>query len=210
MLWAAALMLSPLLVNAQQATPGAAGASLDVPLIDKSGKEVGTATFSEGADGVTVSVHVEGLEPGDHGWHLHAMGVCESSGLEPFATAGPHWNPTGEMHGAPDAMHHHAGDFGNFTAGDDGVGEADITTKDFTLAAGPTSVSDEDGTAIIIHVGKDDLVSQPAGNSGARYACGVVAKPKAMPAQELSAAKPARAASTGSNSLAPIPRAFRP
>ena len=64
------------------------------------------------------------------------MGVCESSGLEPFATAGPHWNPTGEMHGAPDAMHHHAGDFGNFTAGDDGVGEADITTKDSTLAAG--------------------------------------------------------------------------
>ena len=159
---------------------------------------------------MTVSIHIEGLKPGEHGWHLHAMGVCEPSGLDPFTTAGPHWNPTGETHGAPDAMSHHAGDFGNFTAGDDGVGEAEITGKDFTLGAGPTSVFDEDGTAIIIHVGKDDLVSQPAGNSGARYACGVVAKPKAMPAQELSAAQPAKGASVEVNILAPIPRAFRP
>ena len=209
-LWAAALGIAPLLVNAQEATPGAGGASVDVSLVDTTGQEVGIATFSEGADGVAVSIHIEGLEPGDHGWHLHAMGVCEPSGLEPFATAGPHWNPAGKMHGAPDAPQHHAGDFGNFTAADDGSGDATITTQDFTLGTGPTSVFDEDGTAIIIHAGKDDLVTQPAGNSGARYACGVVARPKAMPAQELSSMIPARDASMAAIQPVSVPRSWRP
>jgi superoxide dismutase, Cu-Zn family len=199
-LWIAALVAVPLVASGQDATPGPAGAPLQVPLVDKSGADVGTATFSEGPDGVTLSIHVEGLEPGEHGWHLHAMGVCEGSGLEPFGSAGPHWNPTNMRHGAPDTTPHHAGDFGNFTAGEDGVGEAEITTRDYTLGEGPTSVFDEDGTALIIHAGRDDLVSQPAGNSGARYACGVVARPKQMPAQELSAMTPANDTSAAAKS----------
>ena len=49
LLWVVALVVTPILVDAQEATPGPAGAPLDVPLIDTSGAEVGTATFSEGA-----------------------------------------------------------------------------------------------------------------------------------------------------------------
>lgn len=160
------------------ATPtGGAGVSLDVPLIDAAGDAVGLATFTEGDDGVTIHVLVEGLTPGEHGWHLHEIGDCDGSTAEPFSSAGGHWNPTGMEHGAPDSDPHHVGDFGNFEATADGMAEATITTTDFTLGEGPTSVFDEDGTAIILHAGRDDLTTQPSGDSGARFACGVVAEP---------------------------------
>ena len=170
-------------VSAQDATPVAAGVALDVPLIDASGAAVGLATFSEGSDGVTLTLLVEGLSPGEHGWHLHEMGVCEPvGGAEPFADAGGHWNPTAMAHGGPADAEHHAGDFGNFTADENGLAETEVTTTDFTLGEGPTSVFDEDGTAFIVHEGMDDLTTQPSGDSGSRFACGVVAEPMTMPA----------------------------
>jgi Cu-Zn family superoxide dismutase len=163
---------------AQRATPVETPmAALDVPLIDASGDAVGLATFTEDADGVTVHLLMEGLSPGEHGWHLHEFGVCEPDGAEPFSSAGGHWNPTTQPHGAPDAAEHHLGDFGNLVASADGLAEVEITTRDFTLEAGPTSIFDEDGTSIVVHEGRDDLTTQPSGNSGPRFACGVVAEP---------------------------------
>lgn len=165
-------------IAAQQATPMAAAlATLDVPLIDAAGDAVGLATFSENADGVTVRLLIEGLSPGEHGWHLHEFGVCDPGGAEPFSSAGEHWNPTAQPHGGPDATEHHVGDFGNLVASADGLAETEITTTDFTFEAGPTSVFDEDGTSIVVHEGRDDLTTQPSGNSDPRYACGVVAEP---------------------------------
>lgn len=165
-------------VTSSMATPLAeTGESIDVPLVDAAGDAVGLATFTEGVDGVSIHVLVEGLTPGEHGWHLHEVGDCDGSTAEPFSSAGGHWNPTNMDHGAPDAEPHHAGDFGNFEATADGMAEATITSRDFTLGDGPTSVFDEDGTAIILHAGRDDLTTQPSGDSGARFACGVVAEP---------------------------------
>lgn len=160
----------------QEATP-VAMAALEVPLIDAEGNAVGLAIFSEFGDEVMVQVLMEGLTPGPHGWHLHETGICDPEGEEPFSSAGGHWNPTDMPHGGPDSPERHVGDFGNFMATDDGLGEVVITTSDFTLGEGPTSVFDDDGTAIIIHAGEDDLTSQPSGDSGARFACGVVAEP---------------------------------
>ena len=163
---------------AQGATPMATPATaLDVPLIDASGNAVGLATFTENADGVTVHLLIQGLSPGEHGWHLHEFGVCDPGGDEPFSSAGGHWNPSGQPHGAPDAADHHVGDFGNLVASADGLADVEITSTDFTFEAGPTSVFDEDGTSIVVHEGRDDLTTQPSGNSGPRYACGVVAEP---------------------------------
>jgi Cu-Zn family superoxide dismutase len=166
------------MATAQDATPVATpGVPLEVPLVDAEGNAVGLATFTEDDAGVTIVALMEGLTAGEHGWHLHEFGICDPAGDEPFASAGGHWNPTDQEHGAPDAPSHHVGDFGNFTATADGLAEAEITTPDYTLGEGPTSVFDEDGTAIIIHAGMDDLTSQPSGNSGPRFACGVVAEP---------------------------------
>jgi Cu-Zn family superoxide dismutase len=35
---------------------------------------------------------------------------------------------------------------------------------------------DKDGSAIVIHEGADDYVSDPAGHAGDRIACGVITK----------------------------------
>jgi Cu-Zn family superoxide dismutase len=175
---AAAQRATPM-AAAQQATPIATptAVALDVPLIDANGDAVGLATFTENADGVTVHLLVQGLSPGEHGWHLHEFGVCDPNSDEPFSSAGGHWNPTAQPHGAPDADEHHVGDFGNLVASADGLADVEITTADFTFEAGQTSVFDEDGTAIVVHEGPDDLGTQPSGDSGPRYACGVVAEP---------------------------------
>ena len=111
-----------------------AGMTMDIPLVDAAGDAVGLATFTEGDDGVTILVLVEGLTPGAHGWHLHEFGNCDGATDEPFSSAGGHWNPTDMEHGAPDAESHHAGDFGNFEATADGMAEATITTQISRLA----------------------------------------------------------------------------
>jgi Cu-Zn family superoxide dismutase len=43
-----------------------------------------------------------------------------------------------------------------------------------TLSAGDLGVFDANGSSIVIHADRDDFVSQPAGASGARVACGVL------------------------------------
>lgn len=178
-------LLAPIAL-AQDATPTMGSpeahmaAPIEVPLADKDGKAVGLATFTEDGDEVTLHILVEGLTPGMHGWHLHETGVCDGAGDEPFSSAGGHWNPTDMEHGAPDAASHHAGDFGNFEATADGMADVTFMSSDFTmLGDGPTSVNDADGTAIIIHAGEDDLTTQPSGDSGARFACGVITAPMA-------------------------------
>ncbi len=156
--------------------------------MDATGSAVGAATFTEEAvPALSITLHVEGLAPGDHGIHIHAVGLCEPDGEQPFVSAGPHYNPTGGAHnGPPDSVELeqeggnptvHGGDLGNLTVGADGVGELEISTTRFTMSSGSRSVFDADGSAIVIHAAPDDLASQPSGASGGRVACGVVAPP---------------------------------
>jgi Cu-Zn family superoxide dismutase len=48
-----------------------------------------------------------------------------------------------------------------------------------TLSEGPTTLLDEDGSALVIHADPDDYESQPAGNAGSRVACAVVSRAQA-------------------------------
>ncbi len=137
------------------------------------GEVVGTANFWEDAGGVRILAQVQGIPPGTHGIHLHAVGKCDPP---EFTTAGGHFNPGNRKHGLRSPEGPHAGDLPNLQVAADGKGRMEYVTKLVTLAAGPTSLFDADGTAVVVHAGADDEVSDPAGNSGGRIACGVLTK----------------------------------
>lgn len=128
----------------------------------------GTVSFTEADGMVRIAAHVEGVEPGAHGLHVHQTGDCSAAD---FTSAGGHFNPAGVPHGGPDDAERHAGDLGNIEVGEDGVGHLELSSEQLTVAAGDFSVV---GRAVILHEGTDDLVSQPTGAAGGRLACGVV------------------------------------
>jgi Cu-Zn family superoxide dismutase len=130
----------------------------------------GTATFEQDGDQVTLTLEVSGATPGKHGAHIHQTGDCSASDA---SSAGGHWNPTSRPHGTPDAAHH-LGDLGNIEIGQDGKGTLKLSKAEWKIGDG--SANDVVGKALIIHAGEDDLVTDPAGNSGSRVACGVIAK----------------------------------
>jgi Cu-Zn family superoxide dismutase len=134
-------------------------------IVDPSGDAVGFVHLTEDAEGrVHVNVKVAGLAPGLHGIHVHGVGACGPD----FNAAGSHHNPLGRPHGD------HAGDLPNLIVNEDGQGHLNATVESFTLSAGPISVFDTDGSAIIVHALTDDFVTQPTGASGGRVACGVI------------------------------------
>lgn len=134
----------------------------------------GRVEFIDTDGAVEVRYNLAGL-PGDGplGFHVHENGSCaaDSSGTAGGA-AGGHLNPLASPHGGPaDApTARHAGDLGNVVPS--GGGQAVGVLRDSVLAfSGPTSFV---GKAVIVHRNADDLVSQPAGDAGARIGCGVV------------------------------------
>lgn len=125
---------------------------------------------------VHVSLRLQGLPPGVHGIHFHAAGNCDSSPTPTFGSAGGHFNPMARRHGLNNPSGPHAGDAPNFTVGPNGIGTVDFITERVTLSEGPLGLFDADGSSLVVHAGADDQLSDPAGNSGARIACGVVKK----------------------------------
>ena len=109
-----------------------------------------------------------GLQPGQHGFHIHEFGDC--SDVAKAASAGGHFNPTNHQHGAPDASDRHEGDLGNIEADAQGKAHVDITDKVLKLSGNESII----GHAVIVHEKADDLKTQPTGDAGGRLACGVI------------------------------------
>jgi len=161
------------LYNASSQAQGASQAASAVtkavavvhPLGDNTVK--GVVTFTQQAGGVEIVAEITGLEPGEHGFHIHEFGDCT---MADGTCAGGHFNPTGAPHGGPDDEERHAGDFGNLKA--DSSGKATYKRVDKMIQLnGPHSII---GRAVIVHAGRDDLKSQPSGDAGARIGCGVI------------------------------------
>lgn len=142
---------------------------LSVTLSPKSDSNIeGTINFTETNGKVSMVGTVTGLEEGKHAIHIHEKADCSAND---GSSAGGHWNPTGQPHGAwGDEAGYHKGDIGNITANANGRATVTKTTDEWCIGCGDTT-KDILGKAIIVHIGEDDLKSQPSGAAGARIGC---------------------------------------
>jgi Cu-Zn family superoxide dismutase len=155
------------------ATPGLGQSAAHADIINAQGQKVGTAEIRPSGGGIRIDINVSQLPPGIHGIHIHNVGKCEGPA---FTSAGPHFNPTSKKHGKDNPAGPHAGDMPNLKVNADGGGKASLFDPNATLGEGPNSILHEGGTSLVIHADADDYKTDPAGNSGARIACGVIEK----------------------------------
>ncbi len=135
-------------------------------------KANGVILLTTGPEGMNMNVDMKNVSKGVHGIHIHEKGDCSAPDA---SSAGGHFNPVSKAHGAPEIVDSHAGDLGNVTADKNkkvafkGLAKPASALKDFDW-------TQFEGKAVILHVNKDDLTSQPVGNAGGRIACGVLTK----------------------------------
>jgi Cu-Zn family superoxide dismutase len=145
-------------------------------LHDTEGTEVGAITLRQTEDqGVWLDAKFDKLPPGVHAFHIHETGKCEGN----FESAGAHYAPGdvpgGHKHGVLAEGGPHAGDMPNIHVPADGKLTLEIFVHSVSLDKGAkNTLFDDDGSAFVVHKGVDDYKSQPAGNAGARIACGVI------------------------------------
>ena len=148
--------------------------TLEISINAKSGSSTsGKITFIEKGGQVTLEAHINGLTSGNHAIHIHETADCSS---DDGKSAGGHWNPTFENHGAwGNEAGYHRGDIGNFNANENGHGMITFSTDLWCLSCDDAN-KNIIGKAIIVHQGEDDLISQPSGAAGARVSCAGIIK----------------------------------
>lgn len=154
------------ILRARARVSGAAGSGIS-----------GEILFFQARHGVPAEVlilaRVGGLAPNSkHGFHIHENGTCTPD----FAAAGGHYDPGPFGMSNPDANHpFHMGDMPNLKADDKGVAIFEHVTSRVTIAPGPLSLFDENGSSVIVHLNEDQgTTGVPGGSGGPRIACGVI------------------------------------
>lgn len=146
-----------------------------VAVVRGDSKVHGVVSFEQASasEPVTVSWDIEGNDPNAlRGFHIHQFGDNTNG----CTSAGPHFNPFGKTHGAPEDEVRHLGDLGNIQTDAAGVAKGSKQDKLVTLF-GENSVV---GRTVVVHAGQDDLGkgghadSLKTGNAGGRPACGVI------------------------------------
>jgi superoxide dismutase, Cu-Zn family len=167
------LFFLPALLCSTVAFGQGAPKSAHADIVNAQGQNIGSAKIVPAKKGVKIEVNVSQLPPGRHGIHIHAVGKCDGPA---FTTAGGHLNPDTKKHGKDNPDGPHAGDLLMIEVKADGTAKATLLDTMVTLGDGPNSVFHDGGTSIVIHEKEDDYKTDPAGNSGARIACGVIQK----------------------------------
>lgn len=127
----------------------------------------GTVSFYQTRRGVLVAAEVAGLPEAAErcgnavfGFHIHSGGRCSGDSADPFADALAHYNPQECPHPA------HAGDLPPLFSNHGDAFQVFLTDR--------VTVREIIGRTVIVHSQPDDFTSQPAGNAGAKIACGQI------------------------------------
>jgi len=140
-------------------------------LILANGTPAGTVQLLAKGEQLSLTIAISGILDGPHGFHLHTAGKCKGPD---FTSAGGHLNPMGKGHGTLSPGGSHLGDLPNIEIIDNHLASA-ATIK----LSGPRTkvlqwLFDTDGTAVVVHSGADDYLTNPSGNAGPRVACGIL------------------------------------
>ena len=172
--------------TAPAGTEASAAEAETVELRDPEGAAVGSVTLTEAGAGTQVTAEFTELPPGFHGFHVHAIGVCEADSQSPtdpsmtgdFLSAGGHLGAGESEHGQ------HVGDLPSLFVSPSGEGQLTVVTDAFAVA----DLMDDDGSAFMVHAGRDNFANIPeryapdgpdemtrnTGDAGGRIACGVL------------------------------------
>jgi Cu-Zn family superoxide dismutase len=155
----------------------AEGLSVPIHQVSASGvgTEVGSVKVTSSEYGLVFTPNLKGLEPGLHGFHIHANASCDPAPKEgkasPAEAAGGHWDPkkTGQ-HGTPWDDKGHQGDLPPLYVAADGSASQPV------VAPRLKDLSQIKNHALMLHAGGDNHADHPAplGGGGARVACGVI------------------------------------
>ena len=159
--------------TAPQAAPKAATTqieSLQATVLGSAGKSIGNIDLKQSPHGILIRVELDAgaLTPGWHGLHLHQVGDCSDTGI--YKLSGGHVGKVADGHGLLNPAGPEGGDTPNIYAAADGSAGMEMITARVTLA----QLADADGSALIIHAGEDDHITQPIGGAGSRVACAAI------------------------------------
>jgi Cu-Zn family superoxide dismutase len=171
----AALWASALIIAGSMAVRAGAQEVAEGKFVNTEGKDVVTVHVEHMASATIFLLKLHDLPPGVHGIHIHSVGKCTPP---PFDSAGPHWNPSKAQHGMKNPKGPHAGDLPNITIPADGKLETQVVITGMQEWNTKEGLMDGDGSALVIHAGPDDYMTDPAGNSGARIACAAINLPQ--------------------------------
>lgn len=113
----------------------------------------GVVRFHARCRGVLITAEIYGLADGFHGFHIHEGPDC---GGEDFSDTGTHFGSGPHPY--------HAGDLPPLLSSS-GKARLSVLTNRF-------EIRDILGRTVVIHSNPDDFITQPAGNSGRKIACG--------------------------------------
>lgn len=169
--------------------------TLNVAMVDGSGNPAGSVRLQFTSDGqtiVTSNVRLPAEFAGFRAFHVHQKAVCDPKAVDangapsPFFTSGGHFDSTASSHG------HHDGDLPTLLVIRDGSTGYTVRTDRLNEKL----LKDADGSALIVHAGKDnqgnipsryftvaadgtqtpgpDAATKNTGDAGTRIACGII------------------------------------